>query len=76
VPLNGKSVVRAAGAVIGTNSPRLMFLAVPNQNNGPGGVDVLLLDGPLQRFDTNAFQPGIDSIDVPNVTVLSDYFRQ
>ncbi len=76
VPLNGKSVVRAAGAVIGTNSPRLMFVAVPNQNSGPGGVDVLLLDGPLQRFDTNAFEPGIDSVDVPNVRVLSDYFRQ
>ncbi|MDP6539231.1 MAG: beta-propeller fold lactonase family protein [Planctomycetota bacterium] len=76
VPLNGKSVVRSAGGVVGTNSPRLLFLAVPNQNSGPGGVDVLLLDGPLQRFDTNAFAEGVNSVDVPNVTILSDYFRQ
>ena len=76
VPLNGKAIVRSAGGVVGTNSPRLLLLAVPNQSSGPGGVDVLLLDGPLQRFDTNAFQEGIDSIDIPDVTVLSDYFRQ
>ena len=30
----------------------------------------------LQRFDTNVFQPGVQSIPAAGVTGLMDYFRQ
>jgi len=76
VPLNGKSIVRSAGGVTFTNAARLAFAAVPNQATGPGGVDVILLDGAFTRVDTSAFHAGIQSIDMPDVNVLMDYFRQ
>jgi len=39
-------------------------------------VDVISLDGPFLRTDTNAFHDGIQSIPAENCQVLMDYFRQ
>jgi hypothetical protein len=30
----------------------------------------------FERFDTNVFQAGVQSIPAPGVTALMDYFRQ
>ncbi len=76
VPLNGKAIVRQAGAAQPTNRPRFAFAAVPNPTQGLGGVDVILLDGAFLRYDTNVFQPGIQSIEAPHTNILMDYFRQ
>jgi DNA-binding beta-propeller fold protein YncE len=76
VPLNGKSIVRQAGAPLPTNQPRFLFAAVPSPTLGLGGVDVILLDGAFLRFDTNVFEPGIQSIDAMGTVSLMDYFRQ
>jgi len=76
VPLNGKSVVRQAGAAIAANQPRFMFVAVPSPTLGVGGVDVIQLDGAYLRFDTNAFEPGKQSIEAIGTTTVMDYFRQ
>ncbi|MFT7669881.1 MAG: DNA-binding beta-propeller fold protein YncE [Planctomycetota bacterium] len=76
IPLNGKSVVRQAGGGLPTNIPRFMFAAVPSPTLGLGGVDVILLDGAYQRFDTNAFEPGVQSVNAIGTTVMMDYFRQ
>jgi len=79
IPLNGKSLVRST---LNTNSaapvsvPRFAFFAVPNPQQGTGVVDVILMDGPFLRFDTNAFQDGIQSIPAEDCQVLMDYFRQ
>jgi hypothetical protein len=37
---------------------------------------VILLDGAFLRYDTNVFQPGIQSIEAPHTNILMDYFRQ
>ena len=76
VPLNGKSIIRQAGAGVATNQPRFMFAAVPSPTLGLGGVDVILLDGAYLRFDTNAFQPGVQSINAIGTVTMMDYFRQ
>ncbi len=76
VPVNGKSIVRQAGGAQPTNRPRFAFAAVPNPASGQGGVDVILLDGAFLRFDTNVFQPGVQSIVAPDTNVIMDYFRQ
>ncbi|MCA8981101.1 MAG: hypothetical protein H6831_13185 [Planctomycetes bacterium] len=79
IPLNGKALVRST---VNTNSaapvsvPRFAFFAVPNPQQGTGVVDVILMDGPFLRFDTNAFQDGIQSIPAEDCQVLMDYFRQ
>ncbi|HVS09038.1 MAG TPA: beta-propeller fold lactonase family protein [Planctomycetota bacterium] len=76
--LNGKSYVRALGALVrGANQPRFMFLAIPNSTSaGAGAVDVInILSGNL-RYDTDPYLPGIQSIPVPGVGVLCDYWRQ
>ena len=49
-----------------------MFVAIPD----PGVVDVLTVDsGTQERTDTDPFLPGVQSIPVPNVRILMDYFR-
>ena len=72
--VNGRSLIRFSGAAYNpVATPAFMFLAVPN----PGVVDVLELStGTIKRVDANVFQPGIQSIPTPNVTVLADFFRQ
>lgn len=76
VPLNGKAIVRQAGGPIPTNQPRFLLAAVPSPALGVGGVDVILLDGAYLRFDTNPFEPGVQSIEAPGTSVIMDYWRQ
>lgn len=77
VALNGRSYIKvpSPGAFVSTYTPQFMFLAVPVSSEGPGAVDVISLDN-FARFDTDPFQPGIQSIPTPGVTVLSDLYRQ
>jgi len=77
VQVNGKGLVRPIpGGVRRTMTPTLLLVAIPNPFQGSGVVDVVRLTGSLVRQDTNAFQPGTQSIPVPDVTGLMDYFRQ
>ncbi len=71
---NGKSQVKGGGANVSEAS--FMFLAVPTSTQGGGVIDVIRLDSGFQRFDTNAFEPGTQSIPAQGVSVLMDYFRQ
>ena len=71
LPYNGKSILKSGGAVAGI--PQFLFLPIPGQ----GVVDVIELEtGTLQRFDTNVFEPGLQSLPVRNATLVADYFRQ
>jgi hypothetical protein len=72
--VNGKSILRFSSPnFIPASAPQFVFLAVPN----PGVVDVFELStGTLQRFDTNVFHAGIQSIPASNASILVDYFRQ
>ncbi len=74
LPYNGKAIVKAGGGGgIPVEFPQFMFLPIP----GEGLVDVIEFEtGTLQRFDTNVFEPGIQSIPVRNATIVVDYFRQ
>ncbi len=77
IELNGKSIARPSGATaLPRNRARFLFVAVPNSTDGQGAVDVLDLDGGFQRFDTNAFQPGVQSIRASGVLRLGHYFKQ
>jgi len=74
--LNGKSLVRFANsAYVPANAPALLFLAVPASTASAGAVDVIRL-ATGQRRDADVFQPGIQSIAVPGVSGLMDFFRQ
>ena len=78
-PLNGKSLVRNVGAVgpLPANNCNYMFVAIPNPNAASeGNVDVIDISGGYTRIDTNAHEPGIQSIRIDDVDVLMDYFRQ
>jgi hypothetical protein len=70
--VNGKALVRfVTGNVWPANFPRFAFLAVPEQQR----IDLFdLVTG--MRLDTNAFQPGVQSLEVSGVSGLMDYFRQ
>jgi hypothetical protein len=77
--LNGKSLVRNAGTngPQGANQCEFMFVAIPNPTTASNGnIDVIDITGGYDRFDTNAYEAGIQSIPVNDVTVLMDYFRQ
>lgn len=75
---NSKSVWRPVpGGAIPTNTPELMFLAIPNSTSSGGGViEVIDLNAGNTRVDVNVFQPGIQSVSVPGVIGLSSYFSQ
>lgn len=73
VQANGKSQVRGGNNV---NEASYMFLAVPNSNQGGGVVDVIRMDTGFLRLDTDPFESGTQSIPVPGVSILMDYFRQ
>ena len=76
LPINGKSLVRGSnGGVVPAKSPQFLLVAVPSSSEGPGVVDVIEL-GSLLRRDTNAWQPGVQSIPAAGVTGLCDYWRQ
>jgi hypothetical protein len=74
--VNGKSLVRIVNnALLASNAPAHIFVAVPNPQQGSEGlVQVLTSSGLLE--DTNPFEPGTQSIEVTGATVLMDYFRQ
>jgi hypothetical protein len=78
IPINGKQLVRLVPGVgfVNTNEPRYMFVAVPSPTIGTGVVDVVRIDQGYVRIDTNAFEPGIQSIPVTNCQVVASYFRQ
>lgn len=70
--INGKSQVKAiSGGILPASRPQFLFLAVSD----PGRIDVFTAED-LQRVDTNAFHPGIQSIPAPGVTGLMNYYRQ
>ncbi len=74
ISINGKSQVKvnSVGITVPASAAQFMFLAIPS----PGVVDVFNIDsGTIERVDTDPFVPGTQSIPVPNVTVLMDYFR-
>ncbi len=75
--LNGKSVIKpAGGAFVPCKIPSFLFLAVPNSSEGPGVVDVISLDAGFQRYDTDAYLPGVQSVPAPGAIAVSDYWRQ
>ncbi|MEM7308634.1 MAG: beta-propeller fold lactonase family protein [Planctomycetota bacterium] len=74
--INGKSLVKVNGAPTSVNAPRFMFVACPTSTEGPGVVDVIALEGGFQRFDTNPYLPGTQSVQAPGVRLVMDYFRQ
>lgn len=77
IPVNGKSYVRTVGgAAIPVTTPSNLFLAVPASESGPGALDVLALDSGYVRLDTDAYEPGVQSIPVAGATIVMDYFRQ
>ncbi len=78
LPSNGKHVMRpGAGGFVNTSEPQFLFAAVPNPLGGSGVVDVFELGAAgLPRVDTNPYVPGVQSVEVTNVSVLSDFFRQ
>ena len=74
--INGKSLVKPLSTdYVPVHAPRFLFASVPNSSEGPGVVDVILLEGAYERFDSDPFEPGVQSIPVPGVTRLMDYFR-
>lgn len=76
VLVNGKNIVRqSGGAILNTNEPALLFLAVPNSNQGGGVVDVIDLSTNKRR-DTNLYQVGVQSVPADGATLVMDYFRQ
>jgi hypothetical protein len=76
VLLNGKSIVRpSGGSATPTVFPDFMFAAVPNSTEGPGVVDVIALTSGFQRFDTDLYEVGIQSIPCPGARFLCTYFR-
>lgn len=80
IPANGKGLIRFplfSNVPINCNEPQFLFAAVPNALNGSGVVDVMeIAAAGVPRRDTNAFEAGIQSVPVPNVTAVMDYWRQ
>ena len=75
--VNGKSLVKpVAGGFASVNTPQFMLVSVPTSTEGPGVVDVIHLEGGFIRFDTDAFEDGIQSVPVPGVRGVMDYIRQ
>lgn len=78
IPANSKASYRLiGGGGLNTSEPRFLFASVPNPIGGSGVIDVLALGVTgTPRFDTNPYVQGIQSVPVPQVTILSDYWRQ
>jgi hypothetical protein len=75
--INGKSLVKPVGAGFASvNTPQFMFVSVPTSSEGPGVVDVIFLEGGFQRYDTDPFEDGIQSIPMPGVRKVMDFIRQ
>lgn len=78
IPANNKGIYRAqGGGALNTSEPQFLFASVPNPVGGSGVVDVLALGQSGARlFDTDPYTDGVQSIPVPLVTILSDFFRE
>ncbi|QDV06890.1 Lactonase, 7-bladed beta-propeller [Planctomycetes bacterium Poly30] len=82
LPANNKSQVRVTTQFItngqqNTFEAQFMFAAVPNPVGASGVIDVLALGQTgTARYDTNPYIAGVQSIDVPQVSVLCDFSRQ
>ncbi len=87
VPLivNGKALVRGqvvngvnTGITLPVKAPEYLFVAIPNSLEGPGVVDVVKFSagGIIARYDTDPYQSGSQSIQVGDVRLLCDYWRQ
>ncbi|MDE0913639.1 MAG: hypothetical protein OSB57_00505, partial [Planctomycetota bacterium] len=77
LPGNGKGLIRLVPGPVNSNEPGYMFAAVPNVTGGFGVVDVFdLAKAGVLRKDINAYQAGVQSIQVPNVSGVMDYWRQ
>ena len=77
IEMNGKSQVRSTPlGVQNVNEATYMFLPVRESDTGlVASIDVIRLsDG--ARVDTDAFQPGVQSIPARGAQVVMDYFRQ
>ncbi len=75
-PMNGKSLVRNyGGALRHTSTPQFLFLPIAGRDDHSGAVDVIALDT-LQRFDTDPWNAGVQSIAAPGAAIVMDYFRQ
>jgi hypothetical protein len=71
--INGKSVIRNA-----TNAavfPDYMFLAVPTSSEGPGVIDVISMTSGYARFDTDKYEPGVQSVPCSGARFLCTFFR-
>ncbi|MEE8469045.1 MAG: hypothetical protein V3T22_11340, partial [Planctomycetota bacterium] len=79
IPASGKGHVRAplGFTIVNASEPLFMFAAVPNASGGFGVVDVMgLAQAGVPRQDTNAFLPGVQSVQAPNVSLVMDYWRE
>ncbi len=80
VPANNKSHIRLVPQTVvhrNATQPRFMFAAIPNPVGASGVIDVLEIGATgNSRFDTNPYLDGVQSIPAPQVSVLSDYFRE
>ena len=81
IPANNKSQIRQNAFIsvvpINASESQFLFAAVPNPVGASGVIDVLALGiTGTPRFDTNPYVDGVQSVEVPQVAILSDYFRQ
>ncbi len=80
IPANNKSAIRdvpTSAIPLNASESQFLFAAVPNPVGASGVIDVLALGiTGTPRFDTNPYIDGVQSVQVPQVSVLSDYFRQ
>lgn len=74
-PINGKHPMRQGSTPLATNRAKFLFLPVHGALLGTERIDVIDLATGL-RVDTNAFQPGVQSIPAPGASQVMDYFRQ
>lgn len=74
---NGKALVRDSGSIVPASAPNYLFVAIPDaaQPLLGGEVDVVNLTS-LALQDTNPHQPGVQSVPMPGVRVLTNYFKQ
>ncbi|QDU68345.1 YncE family protein [Engelhardtia mirabilis] len=77
IAVNSKSLVRQAGIqILPTREPHFLFAAVADSSQGGGVVDVIDLQANLRPYDTDPFLAGTQSIPVPGVALLVDWFGQ
>jgi hypothetical protein len=75
VVVNGKSIIRPGNPPGPACSSRYAFFSVPNSLGSDGAVDVISLTN-YTRYDVNPYEEGTQSMQVPGVHLVADYFRQ